>query len=181
MKLSGERILLLLGAVLLVTAGCSTANQPAPNPNVAAGLPFGGAEKAQIPPEAAAMANFLKAQVAMNAGDHDEALRDYELAAQSDPSNPTLRVKLATLYVRQGRLKDASDQVSAAIASDPQNVEARLLAAGIDSATGNDPEAEAQYKQVLKIDPKSQEAYLYLGTLYAKRGDNVQAAKTFER
>jgi len=103
MKSSAERNILLLGALLLGLAGCSTANKSISQSTAPEAAPFGGAGKAQIPPEAAAMGNFLKAQVAMNAGDHDEALKDYELAAQADPSSSKLRVKLATLYVRQGK------------------------------------------------------------------------------
>src|SRR6516164_1622301 len=131
MKSSAERNILLLGALLLRLAGCSTANKSISQSTAPEAAPFGGAGKAQIPPEAAAMGNFLKAQVAMNAGDHDEALKDYELAAQADPSSSKLRVKLATLYVRQGRLKDAAEEINGAIAADPNNVDARLLAAGI--------------------------------------------------
>ena len=144
------------------------------------GNPFGGMPAVEIPDDAHAMSAFLKAEVAMNEGDREEALSNYEQAVKYDPSSAELRVQLATLYVRSGRLKDALEQVNRAIADKPNQPDALLLGAGINSALGNDDAAEQDYKAVLRADPKNQEAYLYLGTLYAKRGDYTNAESTFK-
>ena len=71
--------------------------------------------------------------------------------------------------MRDGRLKEALEQVNEAIALDPTIRRARLLAAGIDTALGDEKRRSEQYQEVMKLDPKNQEAYLFLGTLYAKR------------
>ncbi len=176
-----------LAALALLTAaspGCARVSggdsEPLRTVSAGGGSAFGGAPAVEIPSDARAMAAFLKAEVATNEGDREEALKDYADAVRYDPNNASLRVRLATLYVRDGRLKDALEQVNRALATSPDSVEARLLAAGITSALGDDKTAEQDYKEVLKLNPKSQEAYLYLGTLYAKRGDYAQAEKTFD-
>ena len=56
---------------------------------------------------------------------------------------PQLRLKLASMYVRDGRLKEALAEVKEALALDPSMVDARLLLAGLESATGDDASAEA--------------------------------------
>ncbi len=131
---------------------------------------FGGIPPVELPADARAMGDFLKAEVASDNGDRKDALTFYQSASEADPNNASIRLKLASLYVRDGQLKKALSEVNQALVLDPKLVDARLLAAGLESATGDDAKAEAQYQQVLKTDPKSQEAYLYLGTLYAKQG-----------
>ena len=150
-------------------------------PSEAPQSPFGGKPAVDIPPQAKAMGAFLQAEVATEEGDRTEALKALEEAVQYDPGNATLRITLATLYVRDGRLADARVQADQAMKLDPGSSRALLLAAGIDSALGDDPSAEQDYKEVIRISPKNQEAYLFLGTLYAKRGDYEQARKVFEQ
>src|SRR5229473_4935365 len=65
--------------------------------------PFGGVPTIDLPPAAFAMGAYLKAEVATDNGDHEEAFRDYEEAVKYDPHNAALRVKLAELYVGEGR------------------------------------------------------------------------------
>ena len=143
--------------------------------------PFGGAPTIDLPPSALAMGAYLKAEVATDNGDHEEAFRDYEEAVKYDPHNAALRVKLADLYVREGRLKDALTQAQEAIALDPGFVRGHLLNAGISSALGDDASATEQYQKVLELAPKTQEAYLFLGTLAAKQGDYKKAEDIFSQ
>src|ERR1700733_8379350 len=177
--------LLILAALSTAFFGCTPAQQPHHSLMQTVSTdrvnPFGGAPAVDIPDDAKAMGAFLKAEVAMNEGDRDEALTQYEEAVKYDPHSPELRVQLATMYVRSGRLKEALEQVNHAIAEKPNDPDALLLAAGINSALGNDADAEQDYKAVLRSDPKNQEAYLYLGTLYAKREDYTNAAATFNK
>ncbi|MGB6554356.1 MAG: tetratricopeptide repeat protein, partial [Candidatus Binataceae bacterium] len=155
--------------VCLATAtGCEQIRElrgmPVQTVSNAGANPFGGAPAVEIPPDAKAMGAFLVAEYASDEGDHEAALKGYEDAVAADPTNSTLRVRLATLYVRDGRLKEALTQVNEALKNNPDSVDARLLAAGISGALGDDATAEADYKQVLQESPQNQEAYLYLGT-----------------
>src|SRR5215469_1817306 len=175
MKFSLKCAIAALSAVSVALIGCSrmsSGSQAEPLRTVSVGgeSPFGNAPAVEIPPDARAMGAFLRAEVAINEGDRDEALKGFAQAVQYDPNNAALRVRLATLYVRDGQLKDALEQCNAALKIDPASNDALLLAAGISSALGDNASAENDYKQAIKVDPKSQEAYLYLGTIYAKRG-----------
>jgi Flp pilus assembly protein TadD len=76
------------------------------------------------------MSDFLKAEVASNEGDRKKALVFYQAAAQADPRNASLRLKLASIDVRDGQLSQALNEVNEALALDPNMVDARLLAAG---------------------------------------------------
>ncbi|MEA2650111.1 MAG: Tetratricopeptide repeat, partial [Candidatus Binataceae bacterium] len=84
----------------------------------------------EIPPSAFAMGAYLKAEFATESGDRKEALKQYEDAVKFDPHNAALHVQIATLYVRDGRLKEALEQAKEAIALDGSYARARLLAAG---------------------------------------------------
>src|SRR6202163_4100135 len=64
--------------------------------------PFGGKPAIDIPPQAKAMGAFLQAEVATEEGDRTEAQKALGEAVKYDPDNATLRVTLATLYVRDG-------------------------------------------------------------------------------
>ena len=77
--------------------------------------PFGGKPAVDIPPQAKAMGAFLQAEVATEEGDRTEALKALEEAVRYDPDNATLRVTLATLYVRDGRLAEARTQADKAV------------------------------------------------------------------
>ena len=120
--------------VCLATAtGCEQIRElrgmPVQTVSNAGANPFGGAPAVEIPPDAKAMGAFLVAEYASDEGDHEAALKGYEDAVAADPTNSTLRVRLATLYVRDGRLKEALTQVNEALKNNPDSVDARLLAA----------------------------------------------------
>jgi len=140
---------MFIGALMLLTACASrqdSQSKASETGAVAQSRPFGGLAPVSLPAEAHAMGDFLKAQLAASDNDQAEALRAYEATVKADPNNAELRVKLATLYVRQSRLKDALEQVQQAIALDPGSTDARLLAAGISSATGDNAAAEQHFR-----------------------------------
>ncbi len=170
-KVPSTSAIVILAVVSAIFAGCTSIQRPHQGYTQTVSTdgvnPFGGTPTVEIPDDAKAMSAFLKAEYAMNEGDRAEALTQYEEAVKYDPNSAELRVQLATMYVRSGRLKEALEQVNHAIAVKPDDPDALLLAAGINSALGNDANAEQDYKSVLRADPKNQEAYLYLGTLYA--------------
>src|SRR5207253_456690 len=164
-RLTSAHVILI--AVLVAIASCSRLTRrhggPLETATASAPSPFGGAPTVDIPDDARAMGAFLKAEVATNEGDRDEALGSYEEAVKYDPENATLRVSLATMYVREGRLKDALREVNKGIQIKPDSADALVLAAGISSALGDDGTAENDYQAALRTEPRNQEAYLYLG------------------
>ena len=141
--------------------------------------PFGGTPAVEIPADAKAMGAFLVAEYASDEGDHEAALKGYEDAVAADPTNSTLRVRLATLYVRDGRLKEALTRSMRRSGTSP----IRLTPAcwrpesAVRSATMRPPRRTTS--RSCRTSPQNQEAYLYLGTLYAKRGDYVECRADF--
>src|SRR5271168_823136 len=128
MKFCAQWALLTLTMALAALAGCSSVhsdNQPIQAVSAGDGRPFGGAPAVDIPPSAYAMGAYLKAEVATQDGNRAEALKGYEAVVKYDPHNAALHVQLATLYVSDGRLKDALEQCQDAIALDPGYVRPR--------------------------------------------------------
>jgi Tetratricopeptide repeat len=128
-------------------------------------------EPVALTPAEKALGHFFKAEVAANQGDQDTALTELEQAVANDSDSPFLQLRLATLYVRKGKLAEALEHCQKAVAQEPENTEAQLLLAGLLSSTDREEEAAAVYEAVLARSPKDQEPYLYLGTLYAKQGN----------
>src|SRR5262249_10945145 len=118
---------------------------------------------------------------ALTRNDVPNAIKEFELAIAEDPSTPWLRLRLAQLYVRVGKLDQALEQCQQVVEVEPNNLEALGLQGGVLSALGRDQEAIAVYEHVLQIDPSIQEAYLYLGALYGKRGDLDLAVTTLKK
>ena len=135
----------------------------------------------QIPHNAVPMGEFVRGEAALQHNDIDTATDAFEKAVHADPDTPMLRLRLATLYVRNGKLEKAREQCERVVAAEPDNMDALALLAGIDSALDRDDDAIAIYERVLAHDPDVQEAYLYLGALYGKRGQVDQAIATLQR
>src|SRR5258708_14498265 len=124
------RAVIALGVASIAFIGCTSITRSKPellrSASVGGDNPFGGAPAVDVPSDARAMSAFLRAEVAMNDGDREVALTNYAEAVQYDPTNPPLKVRLATLYVRDGRRKAAPDQVNQALAPNPNSAGARL-------------------------------------------------------
>src|SRR5262245_5291330 len=116
MKWPGKATLAVLVAGCALLAACTTAKTPektgtANTQAAAQTYPFGGIPPVALPADAAAMADFLKAEVASDEGDRKNAVTFYQEAAQADPDNASLRLKLASIYVRDGQLNKALEDV----------------------------------------------------------------------
>jgi Tfp pilus assembly protein PilF len=119
-------------------------------------------------------------QLALERDDPEAALPAFETAVAADPGTAMLRVRLASLYVRAGKLEKALEQANAAVQLEPDNLEALALQGGILSSLGRDDEAILAYERMRQINPGIQDPYLYLSALYAKRGDTDRAIATLK-
>ncbi|HYY24482.1 MAG TPA: tetratricopeptide repeat protein, partial [Candidatus Udaeobacter sp.] len=131
----------IAGVIFLVfLAGCaSTVPEIKPPPKGLAWspeAPFQRDKKVDIPPEAGGLAHFLKGQLLLSAGEFEEALKEFEAAVQTNPSDAFLHFRLATLYLRKGDLKKALVEAETAASLEPKNVENHLLLAGLYSSLG---------------------------------------------
>src|SRR5262249_14099936 len=87
-----------LGLALATASGCATVR-----PRWLGGSPLG--TPVDIPHNAVPMGEFLRGEVALQQNDIDTAVDAFEKAVRADPDTPMLRLRLATPYVRNGKLR----------------------------------------------------------------------------
>ena len=126
---------------LLILSGCaaSTVPEAKPPPDTSAWAPeppFARDQKIEIPAESVGLFHFLKGQLLLGQGEFDEALKEFEAAAQANPGDSFLHFRLATLYLRKGDLKKAVAEAEIAVRTDPKGVDNHLLLAGLYSSLG---------------------------------------------
>ena len=163
--------LFVLGASLLLAAGCGSLRKQSPSSDTIDWTELGAAESRDVslPPEARPLGDFLTGILALTAGDDKVALEALRDAVLADPNSGLLRRRLASLYVRQEMLPEARIECQAAVRLDPDNVEGRLMLADVSSTLGEDDKAIREYEDVLALDPENEQARLLLGVLYAKQ------------
>src|SRR5258708_14965451 len=149
------RAVIALGVASIAFIGCTSITRAKPellgSASVGGDNPFGGAPAVDVPSDARAMSAFLRAEVATNDGDREEAMKDYAEAVQYDPANAALKVQLAKLYVRDGRLKDALEQANQALKLNPDSSDPRLLGPGISSALGDYTTAAKEHRAARRL------------------------------
>lgn len=110
-----------------------------------------------------------------------KAAEQFKLTLLYDPNSATVRMKLATEYVKMGLVSEAITQVEAVLEKETKNVEAHLMLGSLYSAIKVYEKAEKHYNQVILIDPaKATEAKLYLGAVYAEQDQFTKSIKIFE-
>src|SRR5262245_46397794 len=75
-----------------------------------------------VPKDAIPMGQFVRGEIALQRNDIDTAVSAFEKAVEADPDTPMLRLRLATLYVRTGRLDLARAQCAKVVESQPDNL-----------------------------------------------------------
>src|SRR5262249_26244750 len=96
------RLMHTRNAAALVLALATASGCAAVRPRWLGGSSLGTPVK--IPPNAVPMGEFLRGEVALQQNDIDTAVDAFEKAVRADPDTPMLRLRLAILYVRNGRL-----------------------------------------------------------------------------
>ena len=124
------------GAIcLLILAGCASAapefRSPSEGFSWSPEARFQREKKAEVPADAGGLSHFLIGHLLLGEGEFDQALKEFEAAAQVNPDDAFLRFRLATLYLRKGDLKRALVEAEAAAASEPKNLDNHLLLAGL--------------------------------------------------
>ena len=133
-------------------------------------LPNDGRE---IPLESYAHYNFMRGELALADENYSGALKFFEAATKYDEnSSPTLRKRIAQMYVRVGKLDLALQELDKALEHDDKDLDVLQLKAGILATTKRTKEAIATYQQVIAMSPPTNEdPYVLLASLYAQEGD----------
>src|SRR5438094_4340942 len=71
--------------------------------------------------------HFSKARLLDDQGQASEAIDEYKKALELDPNNSLIISEMAQSYLRNNRLREATDTATKAIAIDPDNIEAHKL------------------------------------------------------
>lgn len=122
----------------------------------------------------------------------NNAIENFRLAMQEDPSASFLVEDIAELYRMSGRIRDAVDEAQKALKTDPDDLNARRVLAHIytqqigDAQTNHVDESMArkaieQYKYITQKDPKDVESLIMMGRLDRVVDDSVSAEATFKQ
>ena len=139
-------------------------------------------EDYSIPPVADAKYHFILGEMAINDGNLDRALSEYEEVIKLDP-NPSrsIHLRLIQLYVRASRLDEAYRQVESALVADPKDAQLLQLKAGILAALKRTDEAIAVYRELIATNvDTSEEIYVLLSTLYSQTGRGTEGVELLQ-
>ncbi len=102
--------------------------------------------------------------------DYDEALRQYQIAAQLNPSNSTVPHWRAWTLVGLGRLEEALAEMRRAQALDPLSLVINSQIGALLHYQKRYDEAERAYRKALELDPGFAMAHAYLAANHVRRG-----------
>ncbi len=117
-----------------------------------------------------------------------QAIESYKKAYELDPRSPLIGERLAEIYFKTQRTRDALLEAQDVLKRDPDNLPARRLLARIYVRTLGDMSAAAsqretvaraieQYREILRVDPGDTEAALWLARLYRLQNEHEKAAE----
>lgn len=117
-----------------------------------------------------------------------QAIDDYKKALEIQPDSPTIMERLAEIYAKSQKIRDAVAEAQQVIKIDPNNVSARRLLARIYVRTLGDMNAGAaqqenlaraveQFQAILKIEPDDTFSALWLARLYRFQNRHDEAEK----
>ncbi len=116
-----------------------------------------------------------------------QAIEEYKIALQYDPTSSYLSLELADLYASTGRWQNALREAEDDVSRHPEDVSARKLLGRLylrlltpDRGGQQPPEdlrerAVKQFEQILQRDPNDVSSYLILAQLYRSAGENAKA------
>ncbi|MNJ93459.1 tetratricopeptide repeat protein [compost metagenome] len=124
--------------------------------------------------------NFAMGEAYSLDGNSAKAVEAFKMTLIYDAESPTVRMRLAAEYLKQGMVTESLAQAEEAVKLQPKNIDARLLLGGLYSTLKVYPKALEQYHLVMKLQPSNTEAPLYIGALYSEQKQSDKAVKYFE-
>lgn len=135
----------------------------------------------------------LYEEMAVSAGRPDyatQAVEEYKLALNADPSSSVLQDGLAELYFRIGRIQEAISTAKDQIKRNPSDVQAHQLLGQVYVRSLGDMHGQqssqvlqlaiGEYETISKLKPNDVEPKLLLGQLYALNQDSAKAEAEFK-
>ena len=135
----------------------------------------------------------LYEDMAVNAGRSDyatQAVEQYKLALDADPSSLLLQDGLADLYFKIGRIREAVTAAQDQVTKNPDDVAAHTLLGKVYLRSLGDMQsaqsgqmlqlAIAEYEKLAQLKPNDVETHLLLGQLYGLNHDSAKAEAQFK-
>jgi tetratricopeptide (TPR) repeat protein len=119
-----------------------------------------------------------------------QAVEEYKLALNADPTSQFLQDGLADLYFKIGRIKDAVTAAQDQVKKNPDDIEAHTLLGKVYLRSLGDMQgagsvqmlqlAVKEYETLARLKPKDMETHLLLGQLYGLNHDSAKAEQEFK-
>jgi choline-sulfatase len=119
------------------------------------------------------------ADLLLRSGKKDEAIPEYEKAAQLNPADTASQTNLAVAYLEKGRVPDAERVFKSVITTDPTSA-AAYNGLGLIAIQKQDATARGYFEKAVQLDPDLIEAQLNLGIIYRTAGESAKARTCFE-
>jgi Flp pilus assembly protein TadD len=119
--------------------------------------------------------------IALDEGNVDAAIADFEKALGSGEAEVMVRTNLARAWLMKGDLDKARAFAEQALRLEPDNKQAELLLGGTALKAGDRRAAERHLRRALAIDPTFVQAHSKLGELLQKSGRDDEALAEFRK
>lgn len=96
------------------------------------------------------------------------------------PNNNLAHYNLALVYYRQGRLREAAQELDIAIRLKPDNAEQHFALAQVNEKQGRFMEAVSEYEKAISIEPDDERYHAGIAILYFRQGMVGRAIQEFE-
>ena len=137
----------------------------------------------QIESTSKAHYEFLIGELALAREQPLEAIEHFASAAElEEDAAPTLRLRLAGLYLQEKRLDEALAQLQIVTSELPDDVGALQLKAGVLAALGKEKEAIASYNRLIELKgSSSEEPYIFAASLHLQANQLEEAKELLLR
>ncbi len=127
------------------------------------------------------IARYYMATVFTYQGRYAEALEQYQLGLEADPTDPNLHIGLAYNYYGTGSIPEALLSFEEAIAVDPDNAEAYDGRAYMYLQLGDAPLAEQNALEATRLNPNMARSQGRLGEAYFRQNNYTEAIEALEK
>ena len=119
-----------------------------------------------------------------------QAIEQYKLALDADPTSRMLQDGLANLYFKLGRIREAVSAAQDQVAKHPEDADAHMLLGRVylrSLGDGQGPQSNdmlqaaiKEYEKIAELKPDDLETHLLLGQLYGLNHDSAKAEAQFK-
>ena len=104
-----------------------------------------------------------------NRGEYDDAVRELEAAAQTDPKLPFVHFNLGLTYLHKQDYERAEAEFNKDLELEPDVAFTYEQLGGVESTLQHDDEAAKNYRQAVKLDPRLVNAHMGLAKIEERR------------